>query len=502
MASWFWCREGILDADKGATRMRACAEGDLYPSDFEFVRFDDQYGSLSERGHPHFRPGICPPTRDLLADERTAGSPALHAYAWYADLHTGAIKLARANDPRWLGTALLLEFYGLHFLEDSVAPGHMQAEPSGATNVFLSSVHDAANRNGVLVERPPETLCRPLDGDSSNHSYLANQLPHLKRLCSQARAAVTGGATENLGRTRLLGDHVVQFAGVKDEQVATTFEWASFVVYLSLNSLWQQVQAATTTTATAWLPPAGWRSDTRFASHLDDRPTMGFPTRGSTEGELERDHYRRMLAWWSTPTSVDKQQRQRDIREGAHDYDPHRQDTGPLAALQALPMPVPLAFQAGLCTPEERASINRQFVARDFGGALTELSIGPKFDTHQVGATVSGGVGIALPPSMFPAQGLLLLSASGTETRSAFQLRAAYRQLFGVDFPLFLELRGGPGVRIDTVSGDSKAVASLELGTGLIFRARRVQWGAGYYYGYDPALGLGSTIQLIVSQAR
>lgn len=159
------CREGNWDPlDLRPQQLHACPVDDLHPNDFELTRFDSDYISLGERGHAHFRPGICSPAQFVPRVDPDTRSPALDAFSWYLDLHTGALKAASyaaslpdaAAQNKWRGTALLFEFYGLHFLEDSMAAGHMQMAAGAATNTILATVHDAANAQGVVV-RPPNS---------------------------------------------------------------------------------------------------------------------------------------------------------------------------------------------------------------------------------------------------------------------------------------------------------------------------------------------------------
>lgn len=190
------------------------------PGDIDFLGADDAYVSLGERGRPHFRPALSAPT-PCLASERNQNKPADQSFAWYADLHVGALTFARESNQHperrsfFLGVATVLELTSLHYLEDSVAPGHMVPE-RWMNNGSRMSTHDKYSVLGV-VARPSQALC-----DFVTKKALGGFMPVLKRHCEQ-----TPGSAE-----RLFGDH--QLSSRKVEQESVTHDWAVAVAAASI----------------------------------------------------------------------------------------------------------------------------------------------------------------------------------------------------------------------------------------------------------------------------
>lgn len=489
------CTEGHWDPVTGVRAPRECAADDSYPGDAEFMRYDATYGGLAERGHAHFRPSLCAATQENVSVARRPFGPALQAFAWYADLHAGAIELARwANSSivttdearlEWRGAAVVLELYALHFLEDAVAAGHMQVNVETATNTFINAVHDQANREGVWVE-VPRTVCEQMNSIPAAPGYYADKLRHLKHACERTPA-----------RARVHGDHYLEAQGTADEGAAITFEWAAFEVAASLQSLWDAREGHP-----KWAPSTNWEA--LLASQLSLSANHGIPVK-CLDGEgcsdvtpeyaSELRRYGMLASWFSTQRG--RECKRRDII---------RADLrGPeLRALHMIPLPVALYGQHKFCDLEVRlpsadtcrndswdtqappswADVNDSFTAKDFGGRLGEVALGGAVNVHGDAYAIRAKVnlGIALPPRRFPAQFFGSAWFTGNDDReTGITLGGGWRQFFGVDFGLFAE--AGAGVQ----ASDRKRIfaPSYDLGLGYIHRGPRKQIGLGLYYGYD-----------------
>lgn len=207
------------------------------PSDLALEAFDSNYVALAERGHPHFRPRLAAPSaRMTLRDGRSVYLAALrflthypqydpaklrskpdnNAFAWYADQHLGALTMARAasradpsDRPLLLAAAMFLELNSWHYLEDSVASGHMIGDansPHGAlNNGALTATHneycagnkgDEPRRVDVVV---PQGLCDLI----SEHGWRA-RLPQLAAVCASPSSRVQS----------IYGDHAIAESAV------------------------------------------------------------------------------------------------------------------------------------------------------------------------------------------------------------------------------------------------------------------------------------------------
>ena len=159
------------------------------PSDLQLSGADYSYLTLASNGCSHFRDpseqislgtSTLTSVRHDLAmlrmnyqlsndPKQTARSkPDLNAFAWYADLHAGAIAFAHAasgldgiDRQRLTSVALVFELFALHFLEDSVAAGHTLTTAKTMDNLAKVHAHDNANAEG-LDERIPAEGCAAL----------------------------------------------------------------------------------------------------------------------------------------------------------------------------------------------------------------------------------------------------------------------------------------------------------------------------------------------------
>ncbi|HLK39237.1 MAG TPA: hypothetical protein VKU41_20890 [Polyangiaceae bacterium] len=478
------CEEGDWDPEAPATRRRACSSGDLFPGDVALTAFDSNYVSLAERGHPHFRPGVCGPTREWYAAPRTSDpmNPPFNAFAWYADLHAGAAYAARyagwlkaagkSGSEYWLGTAVLLEFYSLHFLEDAVAAGHMQMDATTSTNVLLSAVHDMANAEGVWVRLPA--------GGALKATAARASLPALD-------AAFAPGAPP----ARLFGDHQLQRAGLRDRGAALTFEWASALVMTSIQSVYDDWVSSAMPGASAMTrsepfqrfahAPIPCKDELNASGQLHADPQNGFPT--CSEAYVP---YCGVLAWYRSDNSA-----------AIAELDEAEPAT--FAALGMVPFPEPLAGQSPDC-----ADVNRSHTIKDFGGILTEAGPDVAVGLVRARTTVGGaaGLGLGVPPRLFPAEAFLIAAdrASIESAESYLSLGARYRQFFGVDFPAFLQIDGAIGGH--TVGGHIDFGASWSAQGGLAHRGAHWQYGASLGIGGDPVSGVRVPMAAFVTYAQ
>ncbi len=262
------------------------------PSDTDFLAADDAYVTLGERGRPHFRPALSAPSM-ALAEERSAQpseKPADQAFAWYADLHAGALMFARhagnsAHREFFQGLAIILEFSALHYLEDSVAAGHMVPE-RWMNNGSRMATHNLYSSQGI-VAKPNRQLCTFSETPRCVVARPgAPRLPALRAACV-AHAPV-----------RLLGDHELSRRTPTEPDI--TFDWA---VAVTAKSILEVVQAATTgearsseidtalescgTTPIATGPEYTWDTD---------RGACGGPS-DSNPGP-DQQLYRCLYRWW------------------------------------------------------------------------------------------------------------------------------------------------------------------------------------------------------------
>jgi hypothetical protein len=482
------CQEGNWSPEFGQRNMVACASSDTTPSDTEFLRYDSSYGALALRGLAHFRPATCrwdsaPTTKGhkfFASSRQSDTSPGLNAFAWYADHHTGAAAMltlaatetnnAKANSIT--GAALILEFYGLHFLEDAIAAGHMQGNASRSTNIQLNAIHDMANLNGVVVKCPPENFVHRIGQDSA-----------LQAACASKDSVV-----------RIHGDHYLAQSGMDDLAARMTFEWGAGMVQQSLAHLYT-VKSANWSIGSLDSARAAIEQRNRLPSGADDQAISKQVGLTWDAGNACRDlaGYRRLTDW-----SVDTSRTQNSAA-----VESFATDSAFKEIMQNFPMPANAtgAVDSQVCS--SYAGANSQLLVNDFGGWMTELAFAPTYHPDArgggdaFGARLRIGQGLALPPRMFPAQLQLGMqwdmmqpaSKALTSLQSA-QLYLNYRQLFGVEFGLFVDAQIGGGAYV-TQGGDLLPRATWAVGLGYLWRKPHHQFGFQANYGFDPAGGFG-----------
>ncbi len=501
------CREGDWDPTIGQANLIACAAGDTAVSDFDFMRYDSDYGTLSERGRPHFRPATC-----AWSSRPRAGAPAffeaprysdtapgLNAFAWYADYHVGAaamqaysrtIATCRPEESKaWLGAAVVFELYALHFIEDAVASGHMQANAEAATNAQLNAIHEAANVDGVVVRCPN---IEQFDPDKSLHA--------LHEACANGERTI-----------RVHGDHVLVRQGLANPGARVTFEWAALLVAKSLRNLYELPSDGDLARALSNLKTA---DGARTVVEIDDevsreeindlglrgrRIGLSNPTElnGFRADASDLPGYRRLAAW-----GVDHARAHRMLLKSqrAAVLEP---------VMQFLPVP---ESDTSYATCDAYDGANGRMLQQDFGGLFFEVAAGPAyhFDSSAPGARVRIGTGIAIPPRIFPAQvqaGLqwdssISTDASPSTDRHGAQIYVDYRQFFAVEMGFFLEGQAGAGLRIPTKSSEGSAEprATWALGGGYLWRWPHRQVGFQLLGGFDPAGGFAPAAAFVYSE--
>ena len=291
--------------------------------------FDDSYAALAIEGHSHFRPGLASfddgyggqryryRLRGDSPKDDHRNKPALNAFAWYADLHTGALLYARAAqlDPAHKATlgavAMFLELSADHYLEDGVSAGHMVSLARELDPGTLNVAHDHACTCGIDVYPPKRLADAALPG--------ATWPPPLDGVCA-----------DRLRGTRIVGDHRLSAGWGKDAgESMRTLAWASAVVQISARELVLAQSdanldgdarhlldnlAATTTDSDAVLrsfvprprPPSPTSHDV-----CDDT------VRGS-----ETEIYRALVAWWETRDRADARTRSKSSTATTSDTSP------------------------------------------------------------------------------------------------------------------------------------------------------------------------------------
>jgi len=253
------------------------------PDDLHLLGLDDAYLSVLLRMRTHFRPPMKAPSAELASQRETRDGllgddddsldstnhrPRDQAFAWYADLHLGALTYAtmaaQAAEPagrEYRATALFLELSALHYLQDSVAPGHITTNSAlGAASTSLT--HDRDNAEGLLVD-VPDGLCAlvgdtflrgsPLCAEPDAIAPLEDAGEHRKPApCPNPDAITdpafgcktpssTGIAYSETRRVVLYGDGVVASEGrvyaVPAEAARAVDDWASALSYLSLREV-------------------------------------------------------------------------------------------------------------------------------------------------------------------------------------------------------------------------------------------------------------------------
>lgn len=501
------CREGDWDPTKGQANLAACAADDTAVSDFDFMRYDSDYGTLSERGRPHFRPATCAWSSRPNASEPaffeaprySDTAPGLNAFAWYADYHVGAAALqayartiaaCRPDESNaWLGAAVVLELYALHFIEDAVASGHMQANAEEATNAQLNAIHGAANLDGVVVRCPNLDQLDP-----------HNSLKALRDACSAGERT-----------TRVHGDHFLVRQGLANPGARVTFEWAAALVERSLRNLYEAPSDGDLGSKFSHLSTAdrgrtvvdiGDDVSREECSNLGLRARrigLSDPTalNGFRADAADLPGYRRLAAW-----GVDHARDHRAILKA-------RRTALLEPVMQFLPMPES-GTSSDTCTAYDGA--NRRMLQKDFGGLFFEPAVGVTyhFESSAPGARLRFGPGIAVPPRIFPAQlqaGLqwdtsVSTDASPRADRHGAQIYVDYRQFFAVEMGFFLEGQAGAGLRIPTKSsgGGVEPRATWALGGGYLWRSPHRQVGFQLLTGFDPAGGFAPSAAFVYSE--
>jgi hypothetical protein len=208
------------------------------PADIGLEGFDSNYIGLAERGHPHFRPRLVGPDAGLtLRDgrfvrlaalrylthythydpDRLRSKPDNNAFAWYADQHLGALRMAHAaslvapaDRSAVLAVAMFLELNAWHYLEDSVASGHMIGDansPHGAlNNGALTATHNEYCA-GLSTEQPPRRVDVQVPQELCNlvaaHGW-TSRLPQLAAVCADPARRMQS----------IYGDHVIAESAV------------------------------------------------------------------------------------------------------------------------------------------------------------------------------------------------------------------------------------------------------------------------------------------------
>lgn len=315
-------------------------------SDIRLQEVDDTYTQLAERGHPHFRPRLAAATAALAAQRRGYSSrgrdrnkPEYEAYAWYADLHWGALRFARAarREPdaeraRFLGaTAIYLELIALHYVQDGVSAGHIVPDATRLANPSLNLTHDEYCQDGIDVDRPTG-LClawTPARVDAA-------LCDAWDRVCSP-RSKVS---------PHIVGDHQIALDPARGE---VTLAWAVGVSSLSLDEVFRELEGdarVPESAVIAELPtiiaPADTRCITDPSIELDgafqwacrsqltpDDPVPGFERQRTSLG-WQPAFYRCVSSWWDTRSSLED--RRNELADAW--------DLGFFSALRYLPQPV------------------------------------------------------------------------------------------------------------------------------------------------------------------
>jgi len=169
-------------------------------------------------------------------------------------------------------------------------------------------------------------------------------------------------------------------------------------------------------------------------------------------------------------------------------------------ALAAVPVPVPLEGQHACAARCSERALNHTHTYKDAGGLLSELAITgskPLFKEGSHALTADFGVGLALPPRIFPAQGLLFLRQSiDSDARTTLAVGARYRQFFAIDFGLFLEANGALGGNTD------RFVGTWFGGAGYLHRNRTFQIGGTGAVGYDGLSKYNVSLSFVLSRVE
>ena len=311
------------------------------PDDNALLALDDSYMNVILRMPAHFRPRIRRSFDDelpQLASERFERHPKPHAFAWYADMHLGALTLAalsRGGDARLRAAALVLELTALHYLQDAVAPGHISAD-SALGPASTSLTHDRDNYGGMLVavpeglcaglDKPPgvlavSPLCTPREAlETATFEHLkCQEIAHMMTVPGQCRAmsfdSVTDPGEGNTRNVVLYGDGVVasqgRLYGVPYESVRAVDDWATSLSYLSLREVLREAtRPGPCADDRQW--PCDWRMPEAAKIHRHEAfQTLVERRRKGDDGA----RYEALVAWWEGIGESQKTRAAR-IREG------------------------------------------------------------------------------------------------------------------------------------------------------------------------------------------
>lgn len=401
---------GLLRLVRPYDALRWPLKKDQLPSDLTFAKLDDSYGTLGERGHPHFRPRLQAPSAELASQRRYYDwggehriKPADQAYAWYADLHLGALEYAATAyqarlDPQrrsfFEGVAMLLELSALHYLEDSIAAGHMATGvPPGMSvlggssrwlkNGSTQATHDHYGREGIQAT-PGTELCTNL-----KKRGWSSDLNELERVCGGASGPV---------RVTLVGDSALDTKAPG----SVTEDWAVAVVAESVREVLEAALGGARPPLRAEL---GRCDTTDFTSAPSKDEGYTWTNHEMTcDGEPKQQHaseqplYRCLFQWWERD----------NLGPDALDHEKAIREAYPESYFAALRMvPVPEGCTAASSSREECEA--KYPVYQDFAGAgfVLEASQEYSFATKGNFLGLAGGVTLGLPKNMFPLQLIL-----------------------------------------------------------------------------------------------
>src|SRR5262249_34088719 len=137
---------GLASSKNEAERTNVRVVGDL-----AFERVDPEYSTRAGSNNAHFLLPRHVDEPDRYAGEALTGE--LNAIGLYVLFHTAALQHASgatgSSGPE-ARLALALEFFGLHFLEDAFAAGHIAGSWGNAAE--RKGTHDYYNEHGIDAE--------------------------------------------------------------------------------------------------------------------------------------------------------------------------------------------------------------------------------------------------------------------------------------------------------------------------------------------------------------
>lgn len=164
-------------------------------------------------------------------------------------------------------------------------------------------------------------------------------------------------------------------------------------------------------------------------------------------------------------------------------------------------MPVALYGQTNFSC--DAAEINRSHTFKDFGGITLSgtLATALPFEELSYGRTsvrLDIGLGIAFPPRMFPAQAELFVrdQVSLNFEQNSPAAGARYRQLFGVDWGLFVEGAAAAAYY------HQQAAFAWDGVIGYMGRGPRQQFGVSLGAGHDPITGYHGLVSITYARAH